>query len=599
MTAPMKRPDPLQAALAPMAMPDQNLWQRFRDPAAPGGRNGWQAYAARLFAFALPLAISIGLAMPFAGWFDLDGQLSASEFAIVLLSSFTIFWVALSVGVAMLGLLWRPAPAPRVAARDGLKVAIILPMYGEPAGEVIGNGFDLLRRLSEAGHVHSFALHVLSDSRTDEARRDEAAAMARFGDAYPRFEAHYRWREQNTDYKSGNLREWITTRGGAYDAMLILDADSIMGAGTVVRLADELAADPSLGLVQSLPRLLPGRTIWQRMQSFAAEVYGTNLGRGFAAYAGREGNFLGHNAIARIRAFATCAGLPHLTGRRPMGGIILSHDFVEAALLRRAGWGVRMIPEAQESFEETPENIPAYVKRDRRWSQGNMQHLRVMMARGLHPMSRMHFSQGAMAYLGSVFWAALLTLWALFGETAGVYRYFTEADPIRPTWRPLPDLSLAALAWVVVFLVLAPRVIGILSYVLNGRLARRDIGRFAGGVLAEAVLSALIAPMMMVQHSRAVIRTFAGFDSGWVPHMKGRPDLLTLLRFHWMETLIGAVLLPAVVMGIVTPWLVPLSLCLLLSVPLSSFVAMDFGREVQDEPLAPKLGGVVPGAGSA
>ncbi|AWB49383.1 hypothetical protein HYN69_13525 [Gemmobacter aquarius] len=125
---------------------------------------------------------------------------------------------------------------------------------------------------------------------------------------------------RNTDFKSGNIRDWVQSHGAAHDAMLILDADSIMGPRTVMKMADALAAEPGLGLLQTVPRVLPGHTLWQALQSFASEVYGTNMGRGFAMWTGAEGNFLGHNAMVRVGAFARCAGLPHLPGRAPRGG---------------------------------------------------------------------------------------------------------------------------------------------------------------------------------------------------------------------------------------------------------------------------------------
>lgn len=148
--------------------------------------------------------------------------------------------------------------------------------------------------------------------------------------------------------------------------MLIPDADSVMSAGSVPRMADALASDPALGLIQTVPRVLPGQTGWQGLQSFATEVYGVNMGRGFALWTGADGNYLGHNALVRTRAFDTCAGLPHLPGRAPRGGVILSHDFVEAALLRRDGWGVRMPPGAEDSFEDTPGTLIGYLRRDQR-----------------------------------------------------------------------------------------------------------------------------------------------------------------------------------------------------------------------------------------
>jgi hypothetical protein len=236
----------------------------------------------------------------------------------------------LSVATATLGLFWRPRPSLRPL--HGLDVAILLPMYGEAAEETVGNAVQLLAQLSGNAR-HAFSVHVLSDTRTPAAAALEEAAVAAARWRHPDLAITYRRRLLNTDYKSGNIRDWVVTRGHAHDAMLVLDADSLMGPKTVLQMADALAQEPGLGLIQTIPRVLPGRTIWQGLQSFASDVYGGNMGRGFAMWTGVEGNFLGHNALLRIPAFAASAGLPHLPGKAPRGGVILSHDFVEAALI--------------------------------------------------------------------------------------------------------------------------------------------------------------------------------------------------------------------------------------------------------------------------
>ena len=445
-------------------------------------------------------------------------------------------------------------------------------MYGEPADETISHGVRLLAGL-HGGGKHNFALHILSDTRAPSAAASEEAAVAAARRLYPGLTIAYRRRLLNTDYKSGNIRDWVQASGSAFDAMLILDADSVMGVETVVRLADTLAMERGLGLIQTVPRVLPGHTLWQGLQSFASEVYGVNMGRGFAMWTGAEGNFLGHNALVRVAAFAACAGLPHLPGRAPRGGVILSHDFVEAALLRRAGWGVRMLPEADDSFEDTPQTLIGYLRRDQRWCQGNLQHVRLLLTPGLHPLSRFHLLQGAMAYLSSVWWLALLILWALPGQGGAMPDMFAN-NPLLPTWPTLPPVTQAAIAGLVGAMLLAPKILGIIGYLRRRALSWAQAPRFAGLVLAEVVLSALLAPALMVHQVRAVLRTVWGLDGGWMPHVAGRSDLRTLLRFHSVETGLGLGLLVLACAGQLSLWLLPVVISLCLTVPLAALVQL-------------------------
>jgi membrane glycosyltransferase len=582
MTVQLRHPPALTAptSTAPvlLAMPDQDLHHPFNDPHAPGGRNTRSVTALRLFLFAVPLAITGTIVWSYFEWFTLNGTLSIPAALLTVLTAFTFFWVALSVGTAIIGLV-QPDTANHTTrgAGKGLNIAILLPVYGEPAQATIGTAAKLLKSLFGQDHPHRFSLHVLSDSRSPDARAAEAQVIDHVQALYPHLYISYRWRPENTDYKSGNLREWITTKGAPYDALLILDADSVMDAATVLTLADDMAADPAVGLLQTVPRLLPGRTLWQRLQEFSNQVYGVTLARGFASWAGTEANFLGHNALLRTCAFAACAGLPKLPGRRPMGGVILSHDFVEAALIRRAGWTVRMLTAPVGSFEDTPETTVGYIRRDRRWCQGNMQHLRIMFAAGLHPVSRFHMMQGAMAYLASLTWAALLVLWVVVGDnsTPSPFRYFTMDNPLLPIWPEMPLLSQAMLAGTILLTLLVPKMIGAIDYVRRNGLDWGQVLPFTLSMWAELVISILCAPMMMVQHVRAVVRTFAGFDTGWIPHTNGTPRLIDLLRFHAVETTLGAAMIAAAIAGWLSLWLMPIAVCLLVAAPVARFLAQD------------------------
>ncbi|THD84668.1 glucans biosynthesis glucosyltransferase MdoH [Aliigemmobacter aestuarii] len=568
MTAAFRHPLTEAAATPPLAMPDQSFGVPFTDPAAPGIRSPRSVRAVRLAVLTLPLGVTTALAWTGLGWFTVDGHLAATEAALVAVTVVAFYWVVLSVATAVLGVFWRPRP--QAAALHGLSIAILLPMYGEPARQTIGNALALLSPLTGWGR-HRFSLHILSDTRDPVAAQAELAAFSVARLANPGLALHYRRRAANTDYKSGNIRDWVTKAGQDHDAMLILDADSIMAPDSVILMADRMATEPGLGLIQTVPRVLWGNTLWQRLQSFASEVYGTNLGRGFAMWTGAEGNFLGHNALVRTRAFAACAGLPHLPGRAPRGGVILSHDFVEAALIRRGGWGVKMMPEASESFEDTPETLPGYLRRDRRWCQGNMQHLRLLATPGLHIVSRFHLFQGAMAYLASVWWLALLTLWALSGPGGALPDPFL-ANPFMPVWPDLPPVSQAVLTGTVGLMLLGPKLLGSAAHLRDRDFRLRDLPGFAVSVLVEIVLSVLLAPALMVHQVRAVLQTLVGVNGGWMPHLTGRPGFRTLLRFHLTETALGVTLLGLCFAGQIDLWLLPVAGSLALTSLLSWLV---------------------------
>ena len=300
-----------------LPMPDQDLSAPFVDRSAPGIATGVVTRGVRLATLTTPLVVTLGLGWVSLGWFRLDGTLTIAEAALVAVSVFAFYWVVLSVATATLGLFWRPKP--QAEPFHALCVAILLPMYGEPAEATINTAVRLIAGLSGRAR-HRFSLHVLSDTREGGKAMVEEATLSAAHRRHPDLVLHYCHRANNKDYKSGNIRNWVTAHGQEHDAMLILDADSVMAPTSVLRMADMLAIEPGLGLIQTIPRVLPGQTLWQRLQSFASEVYGTNLGRGFALWAGFEGNFLGHNAMARTCAFASCAGLPHLPGPPPAAG---------------------------------------------------------------------------------------------------------------------------------------------------------------------------------------------------------------------------------------------------------------------------------------
>ncbi len=569
---------------APLTHPVQDLRCAHRDPRAPGWppvRGVWWRRAA---AFGPAIATAGGLAWAFADWLSAGG-IWWLEWVLLVLVTATFFWVALSVATATLGLgchLRRRRGGARGAVPP-LGVALVMPVYHEDTADVFGNACAMMMALRDAGTVHRFDLYILSDTQDAAIALAERRAFAMLCRALPPgLRVWYRRRLDNSGRKVGNLRQWFETWGGAHDAALVLDADSLMSASAIIALADEMAADPGAGLIQSAPLVIGSETVFGRMQQFAASVYGALLSAGLAGWTGAESNYWGHNAILRTRAFADCAGLPRMpTLTRRSGALILSHDFVEAALLRRAGWAVRFLPGIDGSYEEPPATLIDYALRDRRWCHGNLQHLALLGTRGLHVVSRFHLLHGAMSYLLSPAWFVLLVIWALLGNGPdSVITYFSADNPLYPVWPEMSGVQSGMILLFMYAMLLAPKAMGALAVLLGEVPVARFGGaaRFAVSLVAEIVLSILFAPVMMVQQVVAVLRTVAGIRPMWSPQARKGGDYgaATVFKFHALETASGLLLTLGIASGLVSLWLLPIAVSLGLAVPLS----MLSGRRV-------------------
>jgi membrane glycosyltransferase len=476
------------------------------------------------------------------------------------------------------------APLPSIRSAD----AMLLPTYNEDPYRIMARLQAIWESIEETGWGRQFDWFILSDT-TDpsiwiaeekcflQLRRDLGARI------------FYRHRAQNTARKSGNIEDWVKRFGRGYDHMLILDADSLMTGDTVVRLAAAMERHPAVALIQTLPVIVNARTLFARLQQFAGRLYGPSIAAGIAWWHASEGNYWGHNAIIRVSAFAQNAGLPELPGRKPFGGHILSHDFVEAALMRRAGWDIRMAPALGGSFEECPPSLLDFAARDRRWCQGNLQHLAVLPARKLNWVSRLHLLTGIGAYLTAPLWLAFLVLGILISLQAQFVRpeYFPKGFSLFPTW-PAQDPVLAA--WVflgTMGLLLLPKM---LAYMLL--LTQTEIRKqFGGGltalisILIETILSGLVAPVMMIFQSTAVGEILLGRDAGWQVQRRddGEVPRREIIRRYALPTFIGiamAVSAYAVSLPLLL-WMAPVIAGLVLAIPiamLSSRAAADLRR---------------------
>jgi membrane glycosyltransferase len=537
--------------------------------------------------FVLTLATAFVAGLQFLKIFE-DHRAEPFELWLLLFFVASSSWLALSFWSAVGGFValarrWRfpglalPAPDEPAAPLKG-RTAILMPVYNEDPTRVFAGLQAMYEALQSAGTIDSFDFFILSDTNDPDVWLAEEAAWRELcrrvrGDG----RIFYRKRRQNTAYKSGNIADFCRRWGRGYDYMVVLDADSLMTGDALMSLVRMMDANPGVGLIQAPPTIVNAQTLFARLQQFASQLYGPVFAAGTALWQQADGNYWGHNAIIRVAAFAAHCGLPELPGRKPFGGHIMSHDFVEAAMLRRAGWRVWMIPGFVGSYEETPPTLIEHAKRDRRWCQGNLQHIRILPAKGLHPMSRLHLFIGIMSYLASPLWLAFLTAGIAFfaWKVAHPPIYFAPYVTLFPLW-PTFDKSVAiGLAALVLSMLLLPRVLGFVFALAN---PQRRVGfggalRLTIGFFVELLLSTLMAPVTMLLQSGFVFSILLGRAGGWRAQRRdgdGIGWIEGLTRLGW-QSLAGIVLTVFVVRAApeLTWWLVPLLGGLSLAVPLA------------------------------
>ena len=568
-------------AEAPLAMPVQSLTHFTR-----AERRAWAApalartpWAARLFVFGGALLMTL-----YATWQMYRvvevGTVTLLEWVLVVLFVANFSWIAVAFTSGVLGFFWLIFKAPSLGPLPRelkLRTAIVMPIYNEAPARVFAAVQAICEEVSATGLGDYFDYFFLSDTTDPDIWIAEERALLAMRQRLPEARLYYRHRRKNTSRKAGNIADFVTRWGGAYEHMVVLDADSLLTGDTIARLAAAMEADPDAGIIQTLPLIINRNTLFARVQQFAARIAGPVIAAGLSAWMGRDGNYWGHNAIIRTRAFADHCGLPNLRGKPPFGGHILSHDFVEAALIRRAGYAVYMLPTLSGSYEESPPSLIDLAARDRRWCQGNLQHLRVLPAKGLLLPSRQHFVTGIMGYLASPLWMAQLLVGIMLVLQASYIRpeYFTSDFSLFPAW-PRFDAERALNLFVVTMSVLiAPKLFGLLAALFDNKTRRASGGaiRLILSSLLEIALSALLAPIMMLIQSGSVVQILSGRDTGWNPQRRndGSIPFNSIVRRHRAHMALGLLTLFAgwLISPSLVLWMSPTIAGLILAIPLS------------------------------
>ncbi|HVU17493.1 MAG TPA: glucans biosynthesis glucosyltransferase MdoH [Candidatus Didemnitutus sp.] len=566
-----------------------------------------RARASRRRAFFFTLVFLI---TSMATWFmaDLLWRVPVTPVSVLVLVLFVILFSQVATGfcTAMIGLfvlnrgdrfrISRSAEEEDLADLPLGSTAIVMPVFNEDASRVFEGLRVMYRSIEQTGRLPDFDFFILSDSNDPNRWIQEEVAWAELCKQLGGFgRIFYRKRGLSINKKSGNVADFLRRWGQSYRYMIVLDADSIMTGDSMVRLVAMMERNPHVGILQTAPRIVNGVTLYSRLQQFANRLYSPLFLAGLNFWHLGESNFWGHNAVIRVAPFMEHASLPELPGIEPFGGRILSHDFVEAALMRRAGWSVWLAYDLEGSYEEGPPTLIDSAKRDRRWCQGNLQHSWLLFARGFHPLNRFHLLMGIMAYVSSPLWLLFMlisTLQRFHEVTSGAAgRYHAENYTLIFGY-PVEIPEAMALFGFTLILLFLPKVLSVLVALRERRgIAFGGPFRLIVSALLEMLLSALLAPINMMFHAKFVVYILLGQGVSWSTQQRAASD-----DADWHDAVMNHLTqsLFAIVWGasayVLVPsffwWLSPILLGLLVAAPLSIFLGRArFGRRARDHGL--------------
>jgi membrane glycosyltransferase len=542
-----------------------------------------------------------------ATWFmaDLLWRGGVTFVSAIVLVLFVVLFANVAVGfsTALLGLyvinrgdstrITRSIEGVSLADLPQAGTAVIMPVCNEDPSRIFEGLRVMYRSLERTGKLENYDFFILSDSNDPNKWIQEEVAWVELCKQLNAFgRIFYRKRRVSLNKKSGNVADFLRRWGRSYRYMVVLDADSVMTGESIVRLVAMMERNPRVGILQTAPRVVNGVTLYSRLQQFANRLYSPLFLAGLNYWHQGESNFWGHNAVIRVAPFIEHCCLPELPGVEPFGGRILSHDFVEAALMRKAGWSVWLAYDLEGSFEEGPPTLIDSAKRDRRWCQGNMQHSWLLFARGFHPVNRFHLLLGVMAYVASPLWLLFMlisTLHRFHEVVSGVFSTY-HAESYTMLFGYVVEVPEAfALFSFTMLLLFLPKVLSVLLELRQGRGAGYGGPlRLVVSALLEMVVSTLLAPINMMFHAKFVLYILLGQGVGWVTQRRDASedtDWREAIITHAGQTGIGLVwgasafiLVPAFFW-----WLTPVLAGLVFSAPISIFLGKaGFGRRARE-----------------
>ncbi len=518
---------------------------------------------------------------------------TAVEALIVALFAILFAWVSTGFWTSLMGFVTLIRGGDRFSITNSLnqaqiantplsKTAVIMPICNEDVTRVFKGLEAIYRSLDQTGKLKHYDFFVLSDSSDPDKWVEEELAWADLCQRVQGFDhVFYRMRRSSIKRKSGNVADFCRRWGANYEYMIVLDADSIMSGSTLVRLTQMMDANPKVGLIQTVPYTVNRESLYGRLQQFANRTYGPIFVAGLNYWQMGEAHFWGHNAIIRVKPFMEHCGLPRLKGNGSLGGEIMSHDFVEAALLRRGGWSIWLAYDLEGSYEETATTLPDDLKRDRRWSHGNLQHTKILAAQGLHRIHRVLFVNGVLAYVSAPLWYGLLVLSSLVAVQQAFTPtvYFGIQPSLFPQWPVSYQLWSLGLFMFTMCLLFLPKVLALIVMFRDPRRVRLMGGRLklVFSVVLESLFSMVMAPIRMAVHSRFVILPLLGIRARWGTQQREDYELgwREAYAYHGIDTLVGIVWGTAVY--IMAPdffwWLTPVLAGFLLATPIAVYTS--------------------------
>ena len=500
--------------------------------------------APRRTVFAALVVATIAAMLVLAALALAPGGLGAVDLILIWLFALTLPWQVIGFWNAAIGfLIMRFARDPvaavlpaaaRVTGAEPItaSTAILLCIRNEMPERAARHLEPLLAGLAGSGFAAQFHIYVLSDTddcaiaAQEEARFDAMAAEWSGSVAFT-----YRRRALNRGFKAGNIEEFCDRWGARHDLAVTLDADSIMPAAAVLKMVRIMQAAPEIGILQGLVIGAPSKSAFARVFQFGMRLGMRSYTIGSAWWQADCGPYWGHNGVLRLAPFMAHCRLPQLAAKGPLGGAILSHDQIEAVLMRRAGFEVRVLPQEDLGFEENPPTLIEFLRRDQRWCQGNMQYLGFLDLPGLRPVSRYQLVFAILMFVGSPAWIGLFTLATLALAAA-----------------PTPGEFIAPGAGLAVFVCVlamwfAPKIATVID-ILSRRAARRAFGgglRFAAGVAVETVFTLLLLPIMWLRHTVVMAGLLFGRTIDWKTQVRDGHAVAwaDAARDLWPQTVLG------------------------------------------------------------
>ncbi len=527
----------------------------------------------------------IGMLWLMASALSVDG-LSLGDIALLILFFFTLPWMATGFWNSTIGfLIWRFSRDPLAAVipmATGIdpstpitcSTAILLCVRNESPERIERNLTITMQGLAAPGIAEHVHIYVLSDTNDQTIAQREQACFDSLSQKWKgRIDITYRLRTDNTGYKAGNIADFCKRWGARHDFAITLDADSVMTGAAIMRLVRIMQANPKLGLLQGLVVGMPTTSGFTRMFQFGMRLGMRSYTMGTAWWQGDCGPYWGHNAVFRLAPFMADCDLPLLHGKDGSTHHILSHDQVEAVLMRRAGFDVRVFPQEDESWEENPPTLIEYIRRDLRWCEGNLQYLQLINLPSIKLISRIQLLNAIFMFLGSPAWIGMLVLGTMMLAQSSTPAAFMH------------QLSGVTLLWLTMFMWYWPKFAGGLDALIrqDQRKAFGGTFRFLTGFTLEMLFSILMTPITWLNHAIFMCGLLFGKKSGWTGQTREDHSVPTAVAFRqfWPHTLLGIFLIG--VLALTHPECVAIASILFgglaLSIPLAVMTSWpSFGR---------------------